>query len=856
MQLIIIGNEETARGMYIEDIKNVKQDDLAGKEIRSLFITDKTASVANIEAVLSQLSGLESLSLLMPIDKVPTGLNRLKLKKLVINNINTELELAEDELPQSLETIAISVKYLSSLPSGTWKCSRVSVNADVLGDQNFEIGQSHQDLSYDLYINNLTELPLVAAKYISVRSKKLTGIQQQFVAINKDVTTILRLDSPLLENIDNNGESFNKLQELSFGTEGKISNNDMSFINAEISNLNIKTGTLADVDISRFTNAESITLEGITSRNIQLNSTKLRSLRISKSKIDSLRGMNTPHITNLRINDSLSHFPEEIMSFVKLKTIVMTSNQIESVPSDWSSLPDLVDLILHNNNILFDNFSFLLELKKLKNLTVAKNRITNYYVFLVNKMLPFSDHDIGDLLDVLPSRVSNILRLGAALHRSKIDEETKKKLFDNYIKEPSFASFLHSSIENLIIAGKINFPLLQKELTKVLGEISKQKPGFDSIEGAKVFVDGKAKMTQNELSEKLTRVNATLVKRWSDSVTHVILGTKPKNINSFGPDILYVTEMDIAEIGESEKFINVQLEQGNIGMLDKVISFLQNPDATNTRLGLNMLNSGGVDPAFFPALLAIAKAHIDSNTRKHAKKLLELHGPKEWEPLLADKLLFKSMNGRVKEQAINNKLQSLAADIGLDLTCELCLALYGRFQKGLRFMVLQSNISVMHRNRMYNLLCSGDKFELDRGLGFKNWKGVPVDQIEANTYKIKFPLHSGVNAYRKVERLGLHNTKITTVSKDLQEFKDVVVVDLSCNNIAKLPAFFAKLDWIEELDLSLNVFTEFPKVLFKMKGLKKLNLSNNRIHGFGFKLSEIVVPDDFREAKPNCLVIV
>ena len=330
---------------------------------------------------------------------------------------------------------------------------------------------------------------------------------------------------------------------------------------------------------------------------------------------------------------------------------------------------------------------------------------------------------------------------------------------------------------------------------------------------------------------------------------------KPTHEGSFSEHIKYITEKDLFALEDSQKFINVQVDQGNTSIVNKVNAFLLNEEPVNVLLGLKMISTGGMNPRFYRSLLVLAKANPDAKVRKEAKKLLTTHGPNVWNPLLENKLLFKSLNYSGKEQDINKKLFKLSQEVGFSLTCELSIGLFERYGKGLRFMVTREKYPEKYKLLLYDLLCPLNHFDLAAGMGFKNWKDKDPKDIILNTHKVKLPIHEAILVHKTVKSMSLHNTKLTAIPKSLSKFKDLKILDLSCNNIAKIPGYFGQLEQIEELDLSMNVFEEFPAQLMRMKQLRKIDFRHNRIKGFMGEPSPLMIPEAASIALPHCEIL-
>lgn len=839
--------------MVVDDVKVVHE--VIGN-IQNLVIKDRNASLTEINQLLERLINVENLTLEAPISSLPHYLNELQVKSLSIISSQANFKIEESLLPKSLDSIRIEVLTLDIIPDDLWSCNRIHIRAKKLLSQAYGEVFGDKDKNIFLYIDNLRSFPAIQASSVVVKSKGVLNIPAEFYSVNSESLHNLTIECDYLNLSNSDGLKLNVLQWCSICVKSDISGSELIFLPDSVSRLSVSSSQIVDFNLTDFSQLSYLSLDGLYTDTLSINSKALGNLSISNSSISNFGGIIAPNLSVLKIYNSVKEIPSFVFSCTRLVQLIFVNNEIDELPLDWSSLVNLENLSLNDNGIFFNDLTFLNGLDKLKSVSIFNNIFRDKYVFLTKKCYPISDYGMDRVLGCDSVRVNEVLKFGAAVEKAKLSEEHKRLFFNAFIASKDLLPFLQSSNDNLIGGFKINYRPLKLVLNSVVNDLVSNQSGINTIDGAQVFIDGKTKLSIADIKSILTVNNAIVHRVWCDAVTHVLFGAKPNDVHSFGEGLLYITENELAVLNDSKKFINVQVESGRTEIVDKVKSLLLSPDSANVMIGMKMLETGGVNENITSSLLAIAKAHTDAKTRSKAKKLLELYGPKEWAPLLSNKLLFKNLNGKVREQEINIKLAKISAEIGIDLACELSLSLYERFQKGLRFMVSRSKYPKSYAQRMFDMICNDGHLSLDVAMGFKNWKGKDASEIIFNKTKMKFPIPVIALEFKTIESIGLHNTKLTKIPRELAKFKDVKAVDLSCNNITKLPVFLSKMDSIEELDLSFNIFEEFPASLIELKNLKKVNLQYNRQNDFMGDFKPLEIPDEVKLRMPNCVFVI
>lgn len=835
--------------MHITNIQNYELK--GGSTHYSLEIIDQAATIEQIEELLQKVEFVERLIIDSKISRIPKRVKEVVQKTLILRT-KSNLRIEESSLPLMLEGLTIQANTIDHIPELVWQYGGVNITAQKISRQLSDPSVPTKTINANLEIWNLKNIPNIPLNYCTIKSQELIKISDEFFSLNKDCLSVLRVDCNQLE-VNQTSQRLNILRTFLLKTKEELSDTTFSFLPATISSLEIIAPKF-DMDFTKFKQLNSLFIQGLETKSLDLESNSLSMLTITKSKIASFDKVNLPNLNRLTINETLDAVPSFVFKSIHLQSLFLNKNRIQSIPADWSLLSSLSQFSLAENEIVFDNFDFAYGIQNLKSLHIYGNNVRNKYVFLTPKILPFYQGRLEELLGCESRRVKDVLRFASAVSKAKIKEEEKRHFLDAYVVNPNFTNSITTN-EVLLAAFKINFQELKLFLNTYLNSLIEKRPGMDSIKGAVVYIDGTGSQSKTRMKELLEQHGAKLARSWSKSVTHVLFGKKPTKLESFSNHIKYISEQEISALEESEKFINVQVNQGNDTVLENVNALLLSADPANVLIGMNMLETGGVHEEFLRSLLVIAKANPDAKVRKEAKKLLTIHGPKEWALLLESKLLFKGLNKNAKEQDTNKKLAKLSQEVGIDLACETSLALFERFRKGLRFMLTRSRYPDQYKRRLYDLLCPKNHFDLAAGIGFRNWKDKDPKDIIFNTYKIKMPMHGEILNHKKVTSICLHNAKLAAIPKDLNQFKDLKVLDLSCNNIAKIPGYFGQLKQLEELDLSMNIFETFPSQLLKMPQLRKIDFRYNRNKGFMGSFSKLEIPEEAKEALPKCEIL-
>lgn len=400
------------------------------------------------------------------------------------------------------------------------------------------------------------------------------------------------------------------------------------------------------------------------------------------------------------------------------------------------------------------------------------------------------------------------------------------------------------------------YPEMIDELDETLYEMSKEMDIEDKLlqPGSVVFINGTTRLKKTEIKEKLEAANLKYAQKYSPKVTHVLIGSNPKTWDLDKANFKILTENHLQTYLSkiTPSYLEEAAEEGDTQMSDNVLQMLHSPDESNVAIALEMLGSGGVPTDLFVPVLVISKSASDAKIRAKARKLLELYAPADWLPLIKNKLLFKGITANAKENDLNKKLDKLTKETSFDLAAMLSMGLFKKYNRGLRFMMKKSN------RKEYltaaKLLLRGTHLAFAEGLGFKNWRNhAPDAVILMGSMKTGINFPATLLELGKIESIDLHNCKLSAMPKDTTKFKDVKELDFSHNFIKTLPQGLHKLEKLEVLNLKMNQFDKFPVRLATVKNLKKVNLSFNRIN---HEFKKLEVPQEVKDALPNCEFIL
>ncbi len=570
----------------------------------------------------------------------------------------------------------------------------------------------------------------------------------------------------------------------------------------------------------------------------------------------------------LNAGQTQAPFPEYIFKFKGVENLQMFIDANMEIPADWSSFDKLRELRINGKEKVFDDLSFIHSLPKLKSLFMSEHYIQSPYQLISKKQIPilsrpkFATHTgyedrINDYkLFALP--LESVLSIGAALGKSKIEQVDKERYFRIISKVKKLKDLPGFSTNDLLTLMNVSHIDLRTILQKQLQEISSREKNIKSL-GTKsqLYIAGTPGRKKTEIKEKLEILKIPLATKFSDQVTHVLIGKNPRKYEELkDKKFKIISESDLYERFKSDApgFIEAAVDSGELDINNNLLPLLESADSGSILVGLEMLKNGGVPDELIDTVLVIYKSCPDAKTRGVAKKLLDQHAPKEYLPIIADAQRFTSLSGKVKAQEINKKLEKLARTTSRAAAAKLSLLFHKRYKKGLRYILYHFHEPCSERTAALRAMMEDTHLNYRAGLGFKDWRDKDLESVIFYSMRTaaKFPADI-VDHVPLIETADFHNCKFTSLPANFGDLKDLKKIDLSFNFLGSIPKSVQKMKQLTHLNLQMNNFKTFPSTLKAMPQLQVLDLRYNRLKNDPHPLE---ISEEIKVALPNCEILV
>ena len=561
------------------------------------------------------------------------------------------------------------------------------------------------------------------------------------------------------------------------------------------------------------------------------------------------------------LSHKFEELPDVFLKLTLLKSLRIVNTPLKKVPQDWRKMQNLESLYLNNNQI--EDFSFAYTIPNLKSLNLNDNPIKDkLFFFEGTKILPIESYTEG-LFRFKPLPHKETLSFMSALAKSGLNRADKEWFFNAFKDLQSIEITEGWSIYRLVQGLFIHFKSVSDKITTELQKRDLNKLCVDTFSrGTICFLDGTFLENKNEIKDKLKFFGINVSSQFNDTVTHIILGKRPKESLKFyeNNELPYLLEHQlygfIKDVGQEDKFLVQEAAAGESVMADSLKQLLASTDANMVQIGLEMLKTGGVTEGVFDELLLLNKTFNDAKVRAETKRILIKQGSTEWVGVLNDRQTFVDIqNARGKE--IRDKLEKMAKSVDKSAVFAFAMLIFKYHQKGLTFVL--ANFGTNSDERKAALLALTDRtyFDFHTGVGYHNWKNKRPEEVILSPVKtgIAFPIDHP--KAKEIRAINMHNCKFDTLSKDITVFENLEELDLSVNNLKSLPIQIGKLTKLKKLDLSFNRLTTFPAALENLSQLEYLDLRHNDANAFKSNLpTAIEIPQTFANKLPNCVVLL
>ena len=561
-------------------------------------------------------------------------------------------------------------------------------------------------------------------------------------------------------------------------------------------------------------------------------------------------------------------FPEFILKFKGVENMQLHLHKDMEIPTDWSSLDKLRELRLNGEGKVFDDLSFVHSLPKLKSFFMSDHFIKSPYQLVSKNRIPILSRpkfinyegyeDRRNDYKMFSLALETVLSVGTALGKSKIKQTEKERYFRMITKLKQLKDLPKLPVDDLLALMSVSQIYLRAVLQEQIQEISSKEKNIKSLNtNSKLYIAGTPGRKKTEIKEKLEILKIPLATKFSDQVTHVVIGKNPRDYEDLqGGDFKIISESDLYKRFKSDApgFIEAAVKDGKQDVANNLLSLLESPDAANIMVGMEMLKNGGVPDELIDTVLVIYKSCPDTKVRGIAKKLLDQNAPKDYLPIIADAQRFTSLGRDVKAQDINKKLEKLARTTSRAAAAKLSLLFHKRYKKGLRYILYHFHKPCSERTAALKAMMEGTHLNYRDGLGFKDWRGKdPKTVIFFNMRTAaKFPADI-VDHVSLIETADFHNCKFTSLPTNFGDLKDLKKIDLSFNFLGSIPKSVQNMKQLTHLNLQMNNFKTFPSTLKKMTQLKVLDFRFNRLKN---DPNPLEIPEEIKAALPNCEILV
>ncbi len=423
------------------------------------------------------------------------------------------------------------------------------------------------------------------------------------------------------------------------------------------------------------------------------------------------------NLKDLRIyNGTFTELPEWIVHSKKLRRLTIIDSKLEHVPKDWSNATQLYNLCFLNCQI--EDFSFIYTIPSRVQVQLAGNPVRDkLFILDGTKNIYFRECAEWFTFGAIGNKLELFVFL-FAIARSGLTRADKEWFFDVFKDQKNLSIPKDWNLARLTQGLNIPYKKLTRNIQKYLQELPLNKTAAESLKSGSVcFFDGKMLEKKAVLKEKLSLLNIKISDTLNDSVTLIILGSKPTASIAFfqQKEIPFLLESQLYErikrVGEEEKYFIVEETVGETTMFENLKQLLSSSDAASVKIGFSMLKSGGVPNDIIEDLVILCKTAKDESVRTEARKILRLQAPALWLPIINDRTSFVGFKNK-DERALRWKFYKMAKSADKKSVLAFALLFYKKFNSGLSFVHAEADLGSPERIKADSYLVKENQIDI------------------------------------------------------------------------------------------------------------------------------------------------
>jgi len=814
----------------------------------SITIYDNAATLSQIQALAEKIQSVISLSILHDqLTELPDLTRFGKFSRFMLKCPKIT-HLTGEELPSDISSISISTTEPIHLSNSFWqKNHRRSIHLSGTGFVNLRLPAEINVETLTLETPNLKSIhvdgPQSVVGRLKITSRALEHLKEDFENF-KAIKTVM-ISAPI-ETADFKFDSGVKLSSLRFRhlmpTNAKFLQSlpDIAFLNVVAGGRRAWSGlpdinqweSLGDLTLNNCQDTE-LSEQPLAGKNLSRIDLRDSQLNFRPEIFRESRGLNYVSLSKVppvNIIDCIKYIPHVgLWNFHDVELI-----DFERLASDNTGAA--TGLYLSDVKNVITNFDFLDAFPNLKKLHIQGEQPIPFSAFLREKA-------------VLVERIKNFIPafkyknskqfcgMASVICKSGLPREDQEYLVDSIANQKTLQIPKNWDWTLLIKATNISYPTFTKKLWSRIEEKSEQALSESPLDkNSTLYLSGKPKIKVTELKKICEALGIPLVKKYTDQVSHVLVGTKSPDYDllkdkKFTP----ITDTQLAQTHKlsEPQFLKDQekTEDGSVpAALENLDQLLSTDDTPTLLMALEMVKQGGLPEKSVGTLLVKHKTTKDAKVRKKSKEMLELYADAMWRPLLSDRGSFKNIYKENKREVdTRRQFKDLAKRTSPTLAGNFSCLLFEKTGKGLRY-ALTAGLKKDLKKKAYQLLLKDQSFNFSQGLGYSD-RGNKHNKFEVEYAMPELSVALPVLALEldTICILDLTNCRYENLSEKIAKFKDLQQLTLAINELKSLPDIFSQLTELESIDLRDNLFTTFPAVLGKLPKLTKVDLRANKV---------------------------